>query len=609
MIGAPRTNLQHAARSSNIGVTDAVQQSVLRSVGRKSMASMGSIQRSNNNNNNNGHRASSFGLNSLSLSQTQSKDPRPLRDRNFQLTMQQDILDFLNGHNFEYEMKHSLSQKSLKNPTQKDFVMVFQFLYKKIDPGYRFTKSIENEVYYVLKNISYPYLESINKSQISAVGGQNWCVFLGVLHWLVELIGKLEISLIDNESKQSEDNELELEKIFVNYIIKSYNAFLNNIDDYSVFYNEMGMDYDEYTKNMINGAQSLKSELQLLKETNSRLVNEVDSFEQIEKKSQALESDLFKFKAYIESMEKRKLKWGSVLEQIKQEMTNSENDLRRTEQEKNQLQKQITEQGLTSKDIDRINNERDRISKSIDAVNQRLNEISKTVHTKELEAQHLYESLSNALKEYNFSIYSIASSITDLDASKFVIKLDNLLSDDKVGKNPEELLNGQNIKEIKQNLINLKSEINVKIHSIQDETINVQESIDSVHELLNEKSEQIESLEAKLSASKIEYEELYENMTKEATSYHTEIEKFENELKAIQSSSRQNISLLDQHAKTVDMEYNKLKTHINQEREGLYSKAQNMMDKVITFKLNIQGALEDLENTVVDEIEKQRHGA
>jgi SMC interacting uncharacterized protein involved in chromosome segregation len=57
------------------------------------------------------------------------------------------------------------------------------------------------------------------------------------------------------------------------------------------------------------------------------------------------------------------------------------------------------------------------------------------------------------------------------------------------------------------------------------------------------------------------------------------------------------------------MEYNKLKTHINQEREGLYSKAQNMMDKVITFKLNIQGALEDLENTVVDEIEKQRHGA
>lgn len=598
MIGAARTN---QTRSSNIGVSDMVQQSALRSVGRKSIASVGSIQRSNASTNNN--RVSSFGLGTLSLSQ--SKDPRPLRDRNFQLTMQQNILYYLNENNFEFEMKHSINQKSLKNPTQKDFVMIFQFLYKKLDPGYRFTKSIENEVYYVLKNIKYPYLDSINKSQISAVGGQNWCVFLGVLDWLVQLINKIDSSQLDSELIQDNDNELSLEKIFVNYIIKSYNAFLNNIDDYTEYFNEMRSDYDNYTKNILTESEILNNELLNLKEINLNLVNKVNSFDQVKKKSQALESDLFKFKAYIDSMENRKLKWNSVLDQIKQEKVNSENDLLKTEEEKNLLEKKMKDQGLTSKDIDRMNNERDRISKSIDSVNYRLNEISKIVNSKEVEAQRLYESLSSTLKEYNFSIYSIASDIPDLDSSKYVIKLDNSLNDDKLGKNPEDLLNGQNLKEIKQNLIDLKSNINSKSHKVQDETINLQENLDSIIELLNEKSEQIESLETKLSASKLEYEELYENMTKEATSYHTEIERFESELKSIQSGSQENMSLLDQNSKTIDIEYNNLKAHINQEREILYSKAQQTMDDAITFKLNIQGSLESLETLVVEEIKNK----
>ena len=513
-------------------------------------------------------------------------------------------------------MRHPLGIKALKNPTQKDFVVIFQFLYKKVDPGYRFTKSIEHEVYYVLKNIKYPYLDSINKSQISAVGGQNWPVFLGMLYWLVQLNLKVEeISVMDFTEDEipeelddgTDQNELELERIFINYIIKSYNAFLNNIDDYTEFYNEMRSEYDKYTEDIVKQTQRLLNENVKLRDSHQKLVAESESLVAVEKKSEALESDLFKFKAYIESMENRKLKWNNVLEQIKQEMQNSEAELVRTEEEKRQIQEQISAQGLTPKDIDRMNNERDRVSKSIDAVNLRLNEISKIVHSKELEAQQAYEELSNTLKEYNFSVYTIASTSPDIDASKYVVKLDNLLSEERLGLRPDALLEGQDIKtDIRLNLQKLKNDINVRIHKAQDEAISLQEELDSIGETINEKSEQVESLEAKLSAGKLDYEVLYETMTKDANFYHTEIERFQSELKQIQSSSKQNMLLLDQQTKTIDMEYQKLANNVEQEREILHSKAQKMMDTVITFKLNIQGSLEDLENMVIDELEKQR---
>jgi kinetochore protein NDC80 len=602
IIGAPRTKNGSSKRTSAPGLSEMVQQSALRSNKRKSLAGANSVTRPTN-------RASSFGLGGLTLSQT--KDPRPLRDRNYQQTIQQDIFDFLVSHNFETEMKHPLTAKTLRNPTQKDFVMIFQFLYKKVDPGYRFTKSIEHEVYYVLRNIKYPYLDSINKSQISAVGGQNWPVFLGILHWLVGLVEKVvQMTAVDqypDDFEGAETDELELERIFVNYIVKSYNAFLNNIDDYSVFYDEMKTDYETYTKDMVEQTEEVEKENDDLRKSYQKLLVESESLDAVEKKFEALESDLFKFKAYIESMESRKLKWNTVLEQIKIEMTKSEAELARTEEEKSQIQKQISDQGLTPKDIDRMNSERDRVSKAIDAVNLRLNEISKIVHAKEIEAQHSYEDLANNVKEYNFNIYNIASTSPDIDPSQYIIKLDSHLSEERLGLRPDALLEGQDLKtNIRLKLQKLKSDIGSRIHHSQDEAINLQERLDSLSETINERSENIESLEARLSALKLDYEELYETMTKDASSYHAEIERFENELKLMQSNSKQNQMLLEQHTKTVNMQYKKLVNDIQQERGALHSQARDMMDIVITLKMNIQTQLYELESMVEEELEKQK---
>jgi kinetochore protein NDC80 len=89
-------------------------------------------------------------------------------------------------------MKHILGRNTLRSPTQKDFTYIFQWLYHRIDPGYKFQKAVDSEVPTILRNLRYPYEKSITKSQIAAVGGQNWPIYFAMLHWLMQLAQMME---------------------------------------------------------------------------------------------------------------------------------------------------------------------------------------------------------------------------------------------------------------------------------------------------------------------------------------------------------------------------------------------------------------------------------
>jgi kinetochore protein NDC80 len=124
---------------------------------------------------------------------TNPKDPRPLRDPSYRARIGQELLNYLTENNFELEMKLSLRQDSLKSPSQKEFTTIFQWLYRRLDPGYRFQKAVDTEVPPILKQLRYPYAWQITKSQLGAVGSQtSWPIFLGMLHWMMQLAQMLD---------------------------------------------------------------------------------------------------------------------------------------------------------------------------------------------------------------------------------------------------------------------------------------------------------------------------------------------------------------------------------------------------------------------------------
>ena len=103
---------------------------------------------------------------SFSSQSAPAKDPRPIRDKNFQLTCIKQLIDFLSKTGFD----KPISAKILTAPSSKDFQMIFKYLYGKIDVSYEFGKKFEDEVPVLIKGIRYPYANDISKSQLYAVG-------------------------------------------------------------------------------------------------------------------------------------------------------------------------------------------------------------------------------------------------------------------------------------------------------------------------------------------------------------------------------------------------------------------------------------------------------
>ncbi|KAL2150729.1 hypothetical protein VTH82DRAFT_7292, partial [Thermothelomyces myriococcoides] len=211
------------------------------------------------------------------------RDPRPLKDRSYQNRIGQELVDYLAKNNFEMEMNHKLSDNFIKSPTQKDFNYMFQWLYRRIDPGYRFQRNIDQEVPPLLKQLRYPYERSITKSQIAAVGGQNWSTFLGLLHWMMQLAQMLERYAL----REYDDACLEAgvdvagDNIVFDFLTNAYHDWLSMDDDVSEedvekalqpHIQAMERDFERANARYIQ-------ELEMLEGENARLLKEIEELE------------------------------------------------------------------------------------------------------------------------------------------------------------------------------------------------------------------------------------------------------------------------------------------------------------------------------------------
>ena len=77
------------------------------------------------------------------------KDPRNVRDKQWQYAAIRNLISFLTESGFE----RTISQKIMTAPSAKDFQMIFKYLYNLLDPGYRWGQKFEEEVPPLLKGL------------------------------------------------------------------------------------------------------------------------------------------------------------------------------------------------------------------------------------------------------------------------------------------------------------------------------------------------------------------------------------------------------------------------------------------------------------------------
>ena len=470
------------------------------------------------------------------------QDPRPLRNSTYQAKIGQELLDYLTQNNFELEMKHSLRQNMLKSPTTNDFNMVFQWLYHRLDPAYRFQKTIDVEVPPILKQLRYPFIKNISKSQLAAPGGQNWSTFLGLLHWMMQLAQMLDRYGGGEYDEACAEAGIDVsgDRIIFRFLSGAYRDWLQ-VDD--------GDDENDDADKLLvphvaamaaefeRGNQRYSEEMKILEAEHAALSQQVEEAEKgapdlakLEKHFQILEDDKRKFEDYNANVEGKVEKYETRIKFLNEEIERTEAELREAEQEKTNLQESVDRQGITIQAIDHMNTERERLQKAVEVTLVRLEEVKKKSAEREAEANRTLEELERGVERYNSLCYQIGlipSTASNANGADYELRLsastapafsssqmgasqhgnsDRLLADPGTGYHPAHLLNIDLRGTIKAQLVSLRKEINERRGAAIDVDMKNQELLDSIKEAIDDKKSEVETLQHHVRAAEEEFE-------------------------------------------------------------------------------------------------------
>ncbi|KAJ6005069.1 hypothetical protein N7540_012868 [Penicillium herquei] len=573
------------------------------------------------------------------------RDPRPLRDRSFQARIGQELLEYLTNNQFELEMKHSLGQNTLRSPTQKDFNYIFQWLYHRIDPGYKFQKAMDAEVPPILKQLRYPYEKGITKSQISAVGGQNWSTFLGMLHWLMQLAQMMEGYVHGQYDEASAEAGVDLtgDRIIFRFLTEAYHDWLQGGEDEDdetaeqrlvPHIENMSQEFARGNERFVKEMEALEAENRALREQIEEMERNAPDMAKLDKHFRILEDDKRKFEDYNQNVKGKIEKYETRIKFLDSEIQKTDAELQTTESERSDLQASVDQQGITIQDIDRMNTERERLQKSLEDTMARLEETHARVMEKEAEASQKLEDLEKIVMNYNTLGYqaslipSSAENARDQDfelhlnvnennfsasqigagPSRFSSEGDRLLAEPFTGYHPAHLLNLDLRGFVRNNLQSLRKEINERRKKGIDDDLERRNLLDNIKEAMDEKRSEVEALEHRRRAAEEEFERTKEITTTQKLASDAQIEKMEKELAKMRATLSDSVQLMEQREMNTNIEYEQLTLRANSLREELHTNVETMLNDVIRFKVHVQKGLEDYESFVVDEVEQELGG-
>lgn len=573
------------------------------------------------------------------------RDPRPLRDRAFQARIGQELLEYLTHNQFELEMKHSLGQNTLRSPTQKDFNYIFQWLYHRIDPGYKFQKSMDAEVPPILKQLRYPYEKGITKSQIAAVGGQNWYTFLGMLHWLMQLAQMMDRYVIGEYDEACAEAGVDItgDRIIYRFLTGAYHDWLQGGEDEDdetagqrlvPHIESMSQEFARGTERYVQEMEALETENQTLRDQIEEIEKNAPDMAKLDKHFRILEDDKRKFEDYNQNVKGKIDKYETRIKFLDTEIQKTDADLQETEAERADLQASVDRQGITIQDIDRMNTERERLQKSLEDTMARLEETHARVMEKEAEASQKLEDLEQLVKAYNSLGYQtslIPSSAENAKGQDFELSLsvnennfsasqvggaasrvssegDRLLAEPFTGYHPAHLLNLDLRGAVRNSMQSLRKEINERRKCAIDDDLDRRNLLDNIKEAMDEKRSEVEALEHRRRAAEEEFDRTKEITTTQKLASDAQIEKMEKELAKMRATLSDSVQLMEQREMNTNIEYEQLTLRANALREELHTNVETMLNDVIRFKVHVQKGLEDYESFVVDEVEQELGG-
>ncbi|BFZ65251.1 kinetochore-associated Ndc80 complex subunit ndc80 [Saitoella coloradoensis] len=534
------------------------------------------------------------------------KDPRPLKDRAFQQQTIENIMNYLARSNFP----HDINPKGLAQPTNKDFNNVFKWLYNALDPNYQFVKKMEDEVIQCLKGIRYPFYADISRTAIQAVGNSNtWPPLLGMLGWLCDIVSATEnIAVGELQSQIDPADSTASEKLFFDYLTQAYADFLAGADEFDAQQAELTAEFDRRNGEVLGEIEKLEKEVAETEAALKKLNEDQPPLDTLNNERQVLTSDKQKFEKYIEHVEGKKKKFTEYNARMREEIVAKEQEIKQLAAEKSELQAQVDAQPVSPAEVDRMTAEREKLIKDLDIVQNKSDEISKVLYDREIASQKRAEVVEKLISTYNtfgYRIGVIPETAPHANGHSFELDLTAEQEDGSVNTRPDKMVNRDLRHEIRPLLTQLRADMGGKVHAQQNESLRLDDILGRVCEGLQDKRDELDTLEAKIASLVEESESLKETSAAESTRSNVDAEKLERELQHVRLHAQAGVLAIEQRAQAVAIEYDTLAQEANERREEMYTQVIKVLDEVIKFKLYVQSGLETLETEVLEEQEAE----
>ncbi|CAE6460134.1 unnamed protein product [Rhizoctonia solani] len=347
------------------------------------------------------------------------KDPRPVRDKTFQLMCANEVLDYLQQRQFKYP----ITLKTMLSPTNKDFQTVFIFLINDvIDPNFQWGRAgrkMEDDIILLLKDHRYRAADTISKSSLTAVGSMHtWPHVLAMLHWLVNLsLLKLRFmdSMVDDDpwlpavvepnGKPVADSNPDV--VIDDYISATYKLYLSGEDQFPEqlqvledFFDRRSEAANTQAENDTIASNRATSELQTLLAKPTELAQAKSSLEEAQRLKEQYTSG-------IETTQRKDAKLVKNLQALKENIEEANQKMQNLEKEEAALQAAIAAQPITAEEMQRLATETEKLQRNLREMQTRHRELVRQNNASEVALSHRVHQLDTAVTEYNEILWKL----------------------------------------------------------------------------------------------------------------------------------------------------------------------------------------------------------
>jgi kinetochore protein NDC80 len=473
------------------------------------------------------------------------RDDRPIHDRNYIDSQVTFLLGFLCENHFN----HTITQRDLRHPTSKKFGEVVHFLFRKIDPTFRFKKNVVNDVHTMFKGLSYPV--QISKTSLSAVGSAHaWPTLLASLTWLVDLIC-YDTKAQELQAAQKNDD---VNAMFFEYLCNAYDSFMANDDEkYAELDEELADTFRQRDDEIIHETENIVSKNEQLRKELEELRAAASSLPTLEEKHKMYQDDLLKFDEHLMKMSKVKEAHTTRTNTNELKLKTKRVKLEKAETKRNELREQLRSQDLSAQDVERISQDRQRLRAEMNSAEEVKEELSSRVWDIEQKGNEMILSLDKQIRGYtelgtqlkvlpstskNAQGHNYEVSITSNDIMK---RLEVSVLNVDVKKMMKPVIASVSEK-YKQKLINTRTtslELNAAVHMTTEMKVERQDDIDAFNQQVMKVDEQIarekDSMDMSIAQAKTEMESCEELIYKLRHEPSPNMSSLRNELREVKA--------------------------------------------------------------------------